>query len=63
MKLSNLSIKSKLASIVIFSVVSLIMACTYNLLQQRASSMAERESKLSAQVESAVSLAKHYYGQ
>ncbi|WP_261904082.1 methyl-accepting chemotaxis protein [Vibrio fortis] len=63
MKLSNLSIKSKLASIVIFSVISLIMACTYNLLQQRATSMAERESKLSAQVESAVSLAKHYYAQ
>ena len=63
MKLSNLSIKSKLVSIVILSVVLLVMASTFNLMQQRASSMEERQDKLSAQVETAVSLAQHYYDQ
>ncbi|MCC4856660.1 methyl-accepting chemotaxis protein [Vibrio lentus] len=63
MKLSNLSIKSKLVSIVILSVVLLVMASTFNLMQQRASSLEERQDKLSAQVETAVSLAQHYYDQ
>ncbi|MGI9875100.1 methyl-accepting chemotaxis protein [Vibrio chagasii] len=63
MKLSNLSIKSKLASIVVLSVVLLVMASTFNLMQQRASSMEERQDKLSAQVETAVSLANYYYSQ
>ncbi|WP_373943321.1 methyl-accepting chemotaxis protein [Vibrio chagasii] len=63
MKLSNLSIKSKLASIVVLSVVLLVMASTFNLIQQRASSMEERQDKLSAQVETAVSLASYYYSQ
>ena len=63
MKLSNLSIKSKLASIVVLSVVLLVMASTFNLMQQRASSMEERQDKLSAQVETAVSLASYYYSQ
>ncbi|PTP13155.1 methyl-accepting chemotaxis protein [Vibrio sp. 10N.286.51.C3] len=63
MKLSNLSIKLKLVSIVILSVVLLVMASTFNLMQQRASSMEERQDKLSAQVETAVSLANYYYSQ
>ena len=63
MKLSNLSIKSKLQSIVFLSVILLVVACAYNLFVQRASSLEERESKLSAQVEAAVSLAQHYYAQ
>ena len=63
MKLSNLSIKSKLVSIVILSVVLLVMTSTFNLIQQRASSMEERQDKLSAQVETAVSLASYYYSQ
>ncbi|EDK29812.1 Methyl-accepting chemotaxis protein [Vibrionales bacterium SWAT-3] len=63
MKLSNLSIKSKLASIVVLSVVLLVMASTFNLMQQRASSMEERQDKLSAQVETAISLANYYYSQ
>lgn len=63
MKLSNLSIKSKLASIVVLSVVLLVMASTFNLMQQRASSMEERQDKLCAQVETAVSLASYYYSQ
>ena len=63
MKLSNLSIKSKLVSIVILSVVLLVMTSTFNLMQQRASSLEERQDKLSAQVETAVSLAQHYYDQ
>lgn len=63
MKLSNLSIKSKLASIVVLSVVLLVIASTFNLMQQRTSSMEERQDKLSAQVETAVSLANYYYSQ
>ncbi|MEZ9514397.1 methyl-accepting chemotaxis protein [Vibrio splendidus] len=63
MKLSNLSIKSKLISIVILSVVLLVMASSFNLMQQRDSSMQERQDKLSAQVETAVSLASYYYSQ
>ncbi|MEZ8312979.1 methyl-accepting chemotaxis protein [Vibrio splendidus] len=63
MKLSNLSIKSKLISIVILSVVLLVMASSFNLMQQRESSMQERQDKLSAQVETAVSLASYYYSQ
>lgn len=39
------------------------MACTYNLIQQRTSSLNEREDKLSAQVEATVSLVQHYYDQ
>ena len=63
MKLSNLSIKSKLTTIVVFSVVLIVMACAYNLVQQRNSSLQEREDKLSAQVEAVISLAQHYYDQ
>ncbi|MGD8230773.1 methyl-accepting chemotaxis protein [Vibrio sp. TRT 1302] len=63
MKLSNLSIKSKLASIVVLSAILIAMACAYNLIQQRNSSLQERESKLGAQVEAVVSLAQHYYQQ
>ncbi|WP_100752994.1 methyl-accepting chemotaxis protein [Vibrio salilacus] len=63
MKLSDLSIKSKLTTIVVFSVVLIAMACAYNLVQQRNSSLQEREDKLSAQVEAVISLAQHYYDQ
>ncbi|WP_017222692.1 methyl-accepting chemotaxis protein [Moritella dasanensis] len=63
MKLSDLSIKYKLLSLVIFSALLLIAACIYNLNEQRKSSLIERESKLSAQVEVAVSLLDHYYQQ
>ena len=63
MKLSHLSIKSKLVSIVILSVVLLVMASSFNLMQQRQSSMQERQDKLSAQVETAISLASYYYSQ
>lgn len=63
MKLSNLSIKAKLSSIVILSFALILLACAYNLIQQRSSSMMERENKLSSQVETAVSVAKHYYDQ
>ncbi|MGX1924652.1 methyl-accepting chemotaxis protein [Vibrio sp. NH-7] len=63
MKLSNLTIKSKLASIVLLSAILIAMACAYNLLQQRNSSMLERQDKLQAQVESVLSLTQHYYNQ
>ncbi|WP_032554461.1 methyl-accepting chemotaxis protein [Vibrio splendidus] len=63
MKLSNLSIKSKLASLVVLSVILLVMASTFNLMQQRASSMEERQDKLSSQVATAISLANYYYSQ
>lgn len=63
MILNNLSIKSKLSSIVLLSFVLILLACAYNLIQQRNSSMTERENKLSAQVETAVSVAKHFYDQ
>lgn len=63
MRLSNLTIKSKLASIVVLAAILIAMACAYNLVQQRNSSLQERQSKLSAQVEAVVSLAQHYYDQ
>ncbi|UPQ87048.1 methyl-accepting chemotaxis protein [Vibrio sinaloensis] len=63
MKLSNLTIKSKLASIVALSAILIVMACAYNLIQQRNSSLQERESKLSAQVNAVISLVQHYYNQ
>lgn len=61
MRLSNLTIKSKLASIVVLSAILIAMACAYNLVQQRNSSLQERESKLSAQVEAVISLTQHFY--
>jgi len=63
MKLSNLTIKSKLASIVALSAILIVMACAYNLIQQLNSSLQERESKLSAQVNAVISLVQHYYNQ
>lgn len=63
MKLSNLRIKFKLASIVILSVFLIAMACLFNLLQQKNSSLQERQDKLSAQVETAINLAHYYYEQ
>ncbi|WP_045367866.1 methyl-accepting chemotaxis protein [Vibrio campbellii] len=63
MKLSNLSVRNKLLALVIFSAFLLIAACLYNLNEQRKNSLSERESKLSAQVEVAISLIDHYYQQ
>ncbi|KYN86029.1 chemotaxis protein [Vibrio cidicii] len=61
MKLSNLSVKYKLLSLVILSVALIVATCIYNLNEQRKSSMAERESKLKAQVETALNLVSYYY--
>ncbi len=63
MKLSNLSVKLKLFSIVLLAFALILVACAYNLIQQRNTSMAERENKLSAQVETALNVAKHFYSQ
>ncbi|MGR5193825.1 methyl-accepting chemotaxis protein [Vibrio rotiferianus] len=63
MKLSNLSVKYKLLSLVVFSALLLIAACAYNLNEQRKSSLQERENKLSAQVEVVVNLLGYYYEQ
>ncbi|AIS57502.1 methyl-accepting chemotaxis protein [Vibrio coralliilyticus] len=63
MKLSDLTVKYKLATIVALAIIFIAMACTYNLIQQRTSSLNEREDKLSAQVEATVSLVQHYYDQ
>jgi len=63
MKLSNLKIRYKLASIVILSIFLIAMACLFNLLQQKNASLQERKDKLSAQVETAVNLAHYYYNQ
>ncbi|CAH1560883.1 methyl-accepting chemotaxis protein [Vibrio rotiferianus] len=63
MKLSNLSIKYKLLSLVVFSALLLIASCAYNLNEQRKSSLQERENKLSAQVEVVVNLLSYYYEQ
>lgn len=63
MKLSNLSIKAKLTSVVLLSILLILIACVYNLQLQRTTSLLEREDKLSAQVEAAVSLVDHYYQQ
>ncbi len=63
MKLSNLSVKLKLFSIVLLAFALIVVACAYNLIQQRNTSMAERENKLSAQVETALNVAKHFYSQ
>lgn len=43
MKLSNLSVKLKLFSIVLLAFALIVVACAYNLIQQRNTSMAERE--------------------
>ncbi|NUW69346.1 methyl-accepting chemotaxis protein [Vibrio coralliilyticus] len=63
MKLSDLTVKYKLATIVALAIIFIAMACTYNLIQQRTSSLNEREDKLSAQMEATVSLVQHYYDQ
>ncbi|MCG9677634.1 methyl-accepting chemotaxis protein [Vibrio sp. Isolate24] len=63
MKLSDLTIKYKLATIVALAIIFIAMACIYNLIQQRESSMNEREDKLSAQVGATISLVQYYYDQ
>lgn len=60
MKLGNLSVKHKLLSLVIVAVFLIVITSIYNLNEQRKSSLAERESKLSAQVETAVNLINYY---
>ncbi|MBA5763064.1 cache domain-containing protein [Vibrio sp. 404] len=61
MKLSNLKIRYKLASIVILSIFLITLSCVFNLLQQKSSSLQERKDKLSAQVETAATLVQYYY--
>ncbi|RJX75799.1 methyl-accepting chemotaxis protein [Vibrio sinensis] len=61
MKLSNISVRNKLFSLVAFSSVLLISACLYNLNEQKKSALHERESKLRSQVEVVVSLLDHFY--
>ncbi|NIY83511.1 methyl-accepting chemotaxis protein [Vibrio hepatarius] len=63
MKLSNLPVKLKLFSIVLLAFILIVVACAYNLVQQRNTSMTEREHKLSAQVETALNVAKYFYNQ
>lgn len=63
MKLSNLSITYKLGAIVTLAIIFIAMACLYNLLLQKQTSLAERENKLSSQVEATMSLVQHYYDQ
>ncbi|USD64528.1 methyl-accepting chemotaxis protein [Vibrio sp. SCSIO 43136] len=63
MKLSNLPVKSKLLTLVIFSSMLLAMACIYALNEQRISTLNERQGKLQAQVDVAISLIDHYYQQ
>ncbi|HAS6346998.1 TPA: HAMP domain-containing protein [Vibrio vulnificus] len=63
MKLSDLSVKYKLLSLVMVAVFLIAITCLYNLNEQRKSSLAERESKLSAQVETAVNLINYYRSQ
>jgi methyl-accepting chemotaxis protein len=63
MTLSNLTIKSKLTTLVLIAIGVVIAICGYNLNQLSNTSMAERKAKLSAQVESAESLVQYYYQQ
>ncbi|EMN7215822.1 methyl-accepting chemotaxis protein [Vibrio vulnificus] len=60
MKLSNLSVKYKLLSLVLLAALLIAVTSLYNLNEQRKTSLAERESKLSAQVETVASLIEHY---
>lgn len=63
MKLSNLSVRAKLTSLVLISIFVVIALCGYNLNEFRKSATTERESKLSAQVESVISLLEFYQKQ
>ncbi|WP_194435159.1 methyl-accepting chemotaxis protein [Vibrio fluminensis] len=61
MKLSNLAIKHKLTSIVSLSILLIVLACLVNLFQQKEATLTERKAKLSAQVQTALSVTQHYY--
>ncbi|NOI65445.1 methyl-accepting chemotaxis protein [Vibrio sp. 99-8-1] len=61
--LGNLSIRKKLHVLVLVSVAIIISVSLFQLLEQKKSSLEERKTKLQAQVESAMSLAEHYYKQ
>lgn len=63
MKLSNLSVKYKLLSLIVLAFVLLTVTSIYNLNEQRLASLNEREQKLSAQVETVVSLVRYYHNQ
>jgi len=59
--LGNLSIRKKLHVLVLVSVIIIVALSLFQLLEQKKSSLSERKGKLQAQVESALSLATHYY--
>lgn len=63
MKLRNLSVKSKLLSLIVLAFVLLTASSIYNLNEQRLASLKERELKLSAQVDTAASLLQFYRSQ
>ena len=59
--LGNLSIRKKLYVLVITSLIIIASVNVYALYQQRENSLVERKNKLSAQLESTVSLIQHFY--
>ena len=63
MTLSNLKIRYKLAFLVLVAIVLILTESLFGLIQQKETSMQERQSKLSAQVETVVNLAHHYHQQ
>jgi len=63
MKLDNIRIGKKLLSMVILALFLLIGMNAYSVITQSQSSMQERKAKLKAQVNTTVSLAKHFYAQ
>ncbi|WP_234497064.1 methyl-accepting chemotaxis protein [Vibrio maritimus] len=60
MKLNNISIKAKIKIIVVLSAVLMLSMGIFNVFLQQQQQLAEREGKLRAQVEAAVSLVNYY---
>lgn len=63
MKLNNISIKTKLQFLVILSALLMLSLGIFNVYLQQSQQLAERENKLRAQVDAAVSLVNYYRNQ
>jgi methyl-accepting chemotaxis protein len=63
MKLNNISIKTKLQFLVILSALLMLSLGIFNVYLQQSQQLAERQNKLSAQVNAAVSLISYYRNQ
>lgn len=61
--LNNLSVGKKMLLMAFSALVVILSICGYSLLMEKKATLTERQNKLQGQVETAMSIIKHYYAQ